>query len=379
MELNKSCFKNAVARISTAIPKKAIIQNLCNVLFESKDGVVKLTGSDTSHICHTTFEANEIEDVSFTVNCEKLKKALAMRGDKITLNYFEAPNEHISISNGVTSVELECLPVYDYPAFNKPNTTHTRKVSAKKFVEIVNKVKFAACKDNSRKALQGVYVNFTESEMQIFCTDGKRIAYCSEPCAELVDKDAFGFNLPMKSIDIINNLNIAATQNEDKTWNEPEVVINASDNTVEFMQNDFSTVSKVITEKPPVDSILGMINGGTVFTEANSSFKVESSKILESLKFISSLCETSSGVKISRNEDKVHFSVKNGSQNVDDEISIENIKSNEIEINCNIQYLMEPISSFSIDEVTFEMSEALKPFFIVADNFKYLLMPLRTN
>lgn len=379
MELNKSEFKAAVARISTAIPKKAIIPNLSNVLFESKGGIIKLTGSDTSHICHTTFVADGVEDVSFTVNCEKLKKALAMRGDKVTLNYVDAPNEHITISNGTTSVELECLPVCDYPAFNKPNTNHTRKVSAKKFVEIVNKVKFAACKDNSRKALQGVYVNFTENEMQIFCTDGKRIAYCSEPCAELIDKDAFGFNLPMKSIEIINNLNITATQNEDKTWNEPEVVINASEATVEFTQSDFSTVSKVITEKPPVDSILGMINGGTVFTEANSSFKVESSTILESLKFINSLCEISSGVKISRNENKVHFSVKNGSQNIDDEIEVENIKAGEIEINCNIQYLMESISSFGTESVVLEMAETTTPFFVIADNFKYLLMPLRIN
>ena len=379
MKLNKSEFKGAVARISNAIPKKAIIQNLCNVLFESKDGVIKLTGSDVSHICYTTFKAEGVEDVSFTVNCEKLKKALAMRGNEITLTYHEAPNEHISISNGVTSVDLECLPVYDYPAFNKPTASHIRKISAKKFVEIVNKVKFAACRDNSRKALQGVYVNFTKDEMQIFCTDGKRIAYCSEPCAELLDNDTFGFNLPMKSIEIINNLNVTATQNEDKTWIEPEVTINASETTVEFIQDDFATTTKVITEKPPVDSILGMINGGTVFTEASSSFTVESVNIAESLKFINSLCEPSSGVKISRKENKVHFSVKNGTQNIDDEIEIENIKDGEIEINCNIQYLMEPIASFSVEKVAFEMSEPLKPFFIMANNYKYLLMPLRTN
>ena len=379
MELNKSMFKGAVARISTAIPKKAIIPNLCNVLFESKDGVITLTGSDTSHICHTTFEAEGVEDITFTVNCEKLKKALAMRGDKITLNYNNDTNEKVVISNGTTSVELDCLPVHDYPAFNKPKTDHTRKMSAKKLVDIVNKVKFAASADGSRKALQGVYVNFTEQEVQIFCTDGKRIAYCSEPCPELIENDAFGFNLPMKSIEIINNLNTTATQNEDKTWNEPEVVINSSGTTVEFLQDDFSTVSKVITENPPVDSILGMINGGAVFKEPKSSFKVGSSELLESLKFINSLCEPSSGVKIVRTGNKIHFSVKNGNQNIDDEVEVENILDGDIQISCNVQYLIDPISNFGVAEVSFDMAESPSPFFVKAENFKYLLMPLRTN
>ena len=260
MELNKTEFKNAVARISSAIPKKAIIPNLCNVLFESNNGIIKLTGSDLNHICHTQYNAGEIEDVSFTVNCEKLKKALSMRGDKITINYVDEPSRKIVIGNGITTVELECLPVHDFPAFNKPETSHTRKVSATKFVDIVNKVKFAADKNGARVNLQGVYVNFTETEMQVFCTDGKRIAYCSEPCSDIVEKDSFGFNLPMKSVDIINNLNVTPIKNEDGTTSEPEVVISVSETTVEFFQNDFNTVSKVITEKPPVESILNMIN-----------------------------------------------------------------------------------------------------------------------
>lgn len=376
MELNKSEFKNAVSRISAAIPKKSIIQNLCNVLFESKDGIVKLTGSDMNHICHTEFKAEGVEDVSFTVNCEKLKKALAMRGDKITINYFDEGNEHITISNGTTTVELDCLKVSDYPVFNTKETTNTRKVSAKALVDIVNKVKFSASTDGSRKSLTGVYIKFTENEMQIFCTDGKRIAYGSEDCKELISNDSFGFNLPMKSVEIINNLNTVATQNEDKTWNEPEVVINYSGETVEFFQDDFSTISKVITELPPVDSILGMVNEGKIFTEPTSSFKTSTSDMSGIVRFINSLCDAESGMKITRKENKVHFSVKNGTQIIDDEMEVENIKDGEVEINCKICYMLEPLVNFGVENVVFEFGGS-GPFFIIADKFKYILMPMR--
>ena len=379
MELNKIEFKNAVQRISAAIPKKAIIPNLCNVLFESKNGVVNLTGTDTNHMCCTSFEMEGIEDISFTVNCEKLKKALSMRGEKITLVYIDEPNEKVVIGNGVTSVELECLPVHDYPAFNKPKTNHVRSVSANKFVEAVNKVKFAADKNGARASLQGVYVNFTNNELQIFCTDGKRIAYYSEPTSELIDDGEFGFNLPMKSVEIINNLNTVNSKDADGNIVEPTVTISASETTVEFAQNDFTTVSKVITELPPINSILDMINNGTVFKEANSSFKISSVNISESLKFINSLCEQSSGINVSRNGNVLHFSVKNGSQMVDDEIEVENIKESDIKTYCNIQYLIEPISNFGKDEIVFEMKDPVSPFFIKADNFKYLLMPMRNN
>lgn len=379
MELNKTEFKNAVQRISSAIPKKAIIANLCNVLFESKDGVINLTGSDTNHMCNTSFNAEGVENVSFTVNCEKLKKALSMRGEKITLNYINEPNEKVIINNGTTSVELECLPVHDYPAFNKTQAIHTRTVSAKRFVDAVNKVKFAADKNGARVSLQGVYINFVNNELQIFCTDGKRIAYYSEPTSELIDDGEFGFNLPMKSVEIINNLNTTSSKDSEGNIIEQTVTISASETTVEFTQSDFTTVSKVITEKPPIESILNMINNGAVFKEAESSFKVDSVKISESLKFINSLCEQSSGINVSRNGNMLHFSVKNGSQMVDDEIEIENIKESDTKTYCNIQYLIEPISNFGKDEVVFEMKDPVSPFFIKADNFKYLLMPMRNN
>lgn len=379
MELNKTEFKNAVQRISAAIPKKAIIPNLCNVLFKSTDGVINLFGSDMNHMCHTSFKAEGVENISFTVNCEKLKKALSMRGEKITLNYINEPNEKVVINNGTTSVELECLPVHDYPAFSETQTSHTRTVSAKKFVDAVNKVKFAADKNGARVSLQGVYVNFVNNELQIFCTDGKRIAYYSEPTSELIDDGEFGFNLPMKSVEIINNLNTNISKDHDGNAVEPTVTISASETTVEFTQSDFTTVSKVITETPPVKSILDMINNGTVFKEAESSFKVNSVKISESLKFINSLCEQSSGINVSRNGDVLHFSVKNGSQMIDDEIEVENVKESDTKTYCNIQYLIEPISNFGKDEVIFEMKDPVSPFFIKADNFKYLLMPMRNN
>ena len=75
----------------------------------------------------------------------------------------------------------------------------------------------------------------------------------------------------------------------------------------------------------------------------------------------------------------LHFSVKNGSQMVDDEIEVENVKESDIKTYCNIQYLIEPISNFGKDEVVFEMKDPVSPFFIKADNFKYLVMPMRNN
>lgn len=380
MELNKKEFKEAVMRIATAIPKKSIIQNLCNILFESKDGVVTLTGSDSNHICHTNFKVEGAENVSFTVNCEKLKKALAMRGEKIAISYVSEPNEKIVVGNGVTSVELDCLPVSDYPVFNKPQTTNTRKVSARKFVDIVNKVKFSASADTSRKALTGVYANFTDSEMQIFCTDGKRIAYGSEPCSELISNEAFGFNLPMKSVEIINNLNITATQNEDKTWNEPEVTINYSGTTVEFVQDGFCTVSKLIDGNPPVDAILGMINGGKVFQEPECVFKADTNIMADIVKFVSSLSAQDSSVKISKTGNKLYFQSKGVNQSVEDQMEVEDVKPLDVSVTCNINYILAPLTNFATESVTFEMvGESVSPFFIVADNFKYLLMPLKSN
>ena len=380
MELNKNEFKNAVARISAAIPKKSIVQNLCNVLFESKDGVVRLTGSDSNHICYTEFKVESNENVSFTVNCEKLKKAVAMRGDKLTISYCNEPNEKITVSNGVTTVDLDCLPVADYPAFNKPNATHTRKVSAKKLMDIVNKVKFSASADSARKALTGVYVGFTADEMRVFCTDGKRVAYGSEPCAELIENSEFGFNLPMKSVEIINNLNTTATQNEDKTWNEPEVVINYSGTTVEFIQEGFSTVSKLIDALPPVDAVLGMIIGGTVFKEATCSFKANTNEMTGIVKFINSLSAVDSAIKLSKNENKLKFEVNGANQEIKDEMEIEIVKEGEMKVCCNVGYLLDPLVNFGAENVTFEFGgDHVCPFFIISGNLKYLLMPLRNN
>jgi DNA polymerase III sliding clamp (beta) subunit (PCNA family) len=247
-------------------------------------------------------------------------------------------------------------------------------------VDIVNKVKFSASADTSRKALTGVYVNFTDSEMQIFCTDGKRIAYGSEPCSELISNEAFGFNLPMKSVEIINNLNITATQNEDKSWNEPEVTINYSGTTVEFVQDGFCTVSKLIDGNPPVDAILGMINGGKVFQEPECVFKVNTNTMADIVKFVSSLSAQDSSVKISKTGNKLYFQSKGVNQSVEDQMEVEDVKPLDVSVTCNINYILAPLTNFATESVTFEMvGESVSPFFIVADNFKYLLMPLKSN
>jgi DNA polymerase-3 subunit beta len=382
MKIEKNVLKKLLSRVSQNVPKKTIMAIVSNVLVEVKNNKMRVTGTDLQNVCYAEIPIDSEEVFSFTVNCEKFKKALNMRGDIIDIKYIDEANEKVIISSGETNVELSCLPVVDFPQMPKQEISYQRTVSAKKLVDAINKVKSAISEDSSRVVLTGVYIGFKKEYTEVVATNGKRICRVSIDNDNLVETQGefneFQTILPIACINNLSNL-----ETEKKVKKEDGEVVEECDVTIQlyndknnatfmadFTQDMFSATTKVIQGNyPNISQFLEIPNKNSI------KINIIAADLLESMKFVTSFSEKEI-ICFETVGNQAHLSVNEDSERVSDSVIVDHI-GGDFKVNFNPKYVLDILSKIGSNNVEFSFADSVSPFSIVNENFVSIVMPIR--
>jgi DNA polymerase-3 subunit beta len=228
----------------------------------------------------------------------------------------------------------------------------------------VNQTLFAAARESTRYAFNGVLVTAKGKKITFVATDGRRLAMASGdiPTAGKMSKEGLKAIVPAKALQLV-----------DKVVDDPEdsVGFQLRDNQVIFHTPDCTLTSNLVEGQfPPYEDVIPK--------DTDKKMTAATADFMSAIKRASLLTtEESKGVRM-------HFSKKGlvltsrspeaGEATVNFPCKFE---GPEIEIGFNPQFLVDALRVVDADEITMEMSAPNRPGLVKAGaNFLYVIMPV---
>ncbi|MEK7127119.1 MAG: DNA polymerase III subunit beta, partial [Patescibacteria group bacterium] len=182
--------------ISHVVSSKIQMPILGNVLLETIDGQLKLTGTNLEISLTTSIGAKILTEGSFTVPARTFLEIIgSLPAGKITLEQIEG---QLIVSSGKFKAKINGIPASEWPAVTKIETKNNKniKIDFSKFKELVSKTIIAVGTDDARPALTGILVKGNGKELTMVATDGFRLSQTRL----LVECPEFSVIIPAKAM-----------------------------------------------------------------------------------------------------------------------------------------------------------------------------------
>ena len=288
-----------------------------------------------------------------TVNAVKLKDTLAnldINSDVV----FELANEKLIISNSSVSFEIRARSSKDFPSFEIDNIVQSIVLKQKQLKNIIDSSSFCVSNEDFRDYLKGVRFELNGTKLEIFTSDGHRMAILETnldnqeptiaPCGAILTKRC------------ATQLSKILDDN-----GESEVTLSFTKNAVLTTCNNYSLVSKqIICGYPNVRTVIPR----TIDTQL--SIPRESfSNLIKQVSVLSS--KRINGVTFNFGNGKVDLRCENSEHEVATASLDLPDAQTPIEISLNSQYVREVLNVLKSENVLFCFSQPMAQVMIKPD------------
>lgn len=177
--ITRENLQEGLTAVGGSIPTRTTLPVLSNLLIETEEGGVRLSGTDLDTAVSVHVPAEVQEPGAITAPARKLQEIarelphapvdVATQGDGIT------------ISSGRTRFRLNGLPKDEFPAFPAVSFEESWTLTGKNLNQLISHVSFAVSTEETRPILNGVLWELRESEMRMVATNGHRLAKMTLP------------------------------------------------------------------------------------------------------------------------------------------------------------------------------------------------------
>ena len=353
---------NAVA---ASVPAKTTLPVLANLLIETTDRGIRISGTDLDMAVSTELMADVDVQGAITIPAKKLVEIVR-----------ELPSAPVKVSSsGEQKVTLECsrskfkllgLPKDEFPSFPVIRFEESWRIRSGDLQKLISHTAFASSTEESRPILNGVLWELRPDQMKMVATNGHRLAKmeivinaAGVPSSDLI--------IPPKALEQIRRLFPA----------EEELEVARGDNHLGF-RSPFTAVYTRLIEGPypNYEQVIPKDNDRIALADRNA--------LIQALKRMSVIAsDQTHRIRMSFNSGMLKFSVQTPDLGeAQDELPI-SFEGDSQDIGFNASYLLEILRNLPTDEVklTFKAPERAATVEPVGwdDPAKYmcLIMPLR--
>jgi len=355
---------NLVSGVVVSRTPKPVLR--CVKLSAGEDGLT-LAATDLEASVKVTTPRVEVEEAGEAlVPCEKLNQIVRESVDA-TLNL--AVDQDVAHIRGSDShFKIYGQPVADFPPVAEFADETDFQISAEAFSQLIARTVFAAARENSRYAMNGVLIEREGKKLSVVATDGRRLALARGECT-LVGGDKEGRHeaiVPTRSLGMLQRLFDDAEQ---------QVKVRVADNSIVF-STDTAVLSSNLVEGnfPPYRDVIPQDTDSkaTLNTEVFAR-AVRRAAVLTN--------EESKGIRIAFATDGLTLSSR-APEMGEAEIRSEVVgyDGEPLEIGFNPNFILDALKVADIDEVTIDLKAPNKPGLIRSGaNFLYVIMPVNLS
>ncbi len=363
--ISREKLQEGLGAVAASIPAKTTLPVLANILLETTERGIRLSGTDLDIAVSTEVAADVETPGAITIPAKKLQE-IARELPPNPVKIAAAGEQRVTLECGRSRFKLLGLPKDEFPAFPAVKFAESWRIKSGDLQKLIQHTSFAVSTEESRPILNGVLWELRPDRMRMVATNGHRLAKMEIPVAS-ANAPSESLIVPPKALDQVRRLFPA----------EEELEIARGENHLGFRSPFTSVFTRLIEGPyPPYEQVIPKDTEKVAVAE-----KTALTSALKRMSVIAS--DQTHRIRLSFNAGMLKFSVQTPDLGeAQDELAIR-YEGDPLDIGFNASYLLEIRRYIPTDEVklTFKAPEraaTLEPEGW-SDEAKYLclVMPLR--
>ena len=334
-------MQEGLTAVTASIPAKTTLPVLANILVETTERGIRLSGTDLDIAVSTEVTADIETPGAITIPAKKLSE-IARELPPAPVKIGAIGEQRITLECGRSRFKLLGLPRDEFPTFPQVRFQDSWRVRSGDLQKLISHTSFAVSTEESRPILNGVLWELRVDRMRMVATNGHRLTRMDLPVA---GGNSLGGDLivPPKALDQVRRLFPA----------EEELEIAQGDNHLGF-RSPFTSVFTRLIEGPYPNYEL------VIPRDNDRTAVIDKASLVSALKRMSVVAsDQTHRIRLSFNSGMLKFSVQTPDLGeAQDELPIRYV-GDQLDIGFNASYLLEILRYIPTDEVrlTFKAPE----------------------
>ncbi|MGB0375259.1 MAG: DNA polymerase III subunit beta [Opitutales bacterium] len=373
-KINKDHFSNGLQQVLNVVGTRSAMPILGNVLIEAGADHISLTTTNLDIGIRCRITAEVTNEGSITLPVRKLATIVKELPQQEV--FFElASNNQAKITSGGSIFKVMGIGTDEFPPLPSFENQHVFKLEQNDLANMLKSVSFAQSSDENRYILNGVYFNFSDENLTLVATDGRRLALTSYEL-ESDSSDTGNLILPAKTVSEIERL-VGKGESVKIAFNDRQVAFEIA---IEDEEGNSGLIDHIYLVSKIVEGNFPNYRQ-VIPKETEHRIKIERELFLECVHraaLVTSEKSNSIKLKISKNLMEIMgSSAEYGESHESMGIAYD---GPDVQIAFNPTFLMEPLRALNHDEIFFEFKDELSPGLVKTLNqFLCVIMPLRLN
>ena len=362
LTITRQNLHKGLAAVSASIPSKTTLPVLSNVLLESEDNALWISGTDLDVSIRVKVPAEVAQGGAITAPGRKLQELIReLREEPVDL---QVRGHQLELACGRSRFKLNGLPSEEFPNFPVVDFEEGWHVSEESLRSLIRGTAFAVSTEESRPILNGVLWELKEDRMSMVATNGHRLAKMVVKAGS-ADGSSADYIVPPAALAQVTRL----------FDQDGEITVARGGNHLAFRSESKEVYTRLIEGKYP--------NYEQVIPKDNDKVaRVDREALEAAVRRMAVLAsDQTHRVKLSFESDRVHFDVMTPDLGeAHDELELD-YEGGALEIGFNAHYLLEVLRNMPAGEVkvAFKTGERAATVEPADDQLDYLclVMPLR--
>ena len=339
--ISREKLQEGLAAVAASIPSKTTLPVLANILVETTDKGIRLSGTDLDIAVCTEVAADVETAGAITIPAKKLTE-IARELPPSPVKIAAAGEQRITLDCGRSHFKILGLPKEEFPSFPVVRFTESWRIRSGDLQKLISHTSFAVSTEESRPILNGVLWELKPEFMRMVATNGHRLAKMEVPIKS-TGVPASDLIIPPKALDQIRRLFPA----------DEELEVARGDNHLGFRSPFTSVFTRLIEGPyPNYDQVIPKDNDRVAIAD-----KTALTSALKRMSVIAS--DQTHRIRLSFNAGMLRFSVQTPDLGeATDELPVR-YNGDQLDIGFNASYLLEILRYIPTEEVrlTFKAPE----------------------
>lgn len=362
--ISREKLQEGLTAVTASIPAKTTLPVLANILVETTERGIRLSGTDLDIAVSMEVTADVETLGAITIPAKKLSE-IARELPPAPVKIAAVGEQRITLECGRSKFKLLGLPRDEFPTFPQVRFHESWRVRSGDLQKLISHTSFAVSTEESRPILNGVLWELRADRMRMVATNGHRLTRMDLPISSgIAGGDLI---IPPKALDQVRRLFPA----------EEELEVAQGDNHLGFRSPFTSVFTRLIEGPyPNYEQVIPRDNDRVAIAD-----KVALISALKRMSVIAS--DQTHRIRLSFNSGLLRFSVQTPDLGeAQDELSIR-FTGDPIDIGFNANYLLEILRYMPTDEVRLTLKAPERAATVEPENWSdpssylCLVMPLR--
>src|SRR4026209_1656804 len=180
LTISREKLQEGLTDVAASIPAKTTLPVLANILVETTERGIRLSGTDLDIAVSTEVSADVETAGAITVPAKKLSE-IARELPPAPVKMAAMGEQRVTLECGRSKFKLLGLPRDEFPTFPQVRFQDSWRVKSADLQKLISHTSFAVSTEESRPILNGVLWELRPERMRMVATNGHRLARMGGP------------------------------------------------------------------------------------------------------------------------------------------------------------------------------------------------------